>query len=188
MTATDLEAGDLADSPPPRRRRTGRLLAMSAAAVIVAAIVVAVLASNGGDDESDAPPVPRLNVIGDPNAAVSNALPDKGPVRGTLRVVAGPNEELAFTPNELTARTGVYRVTVEAASSGHNFGFLASSTTLSHILEPSFEGETASGRVFFPEAGDYEFACFVPGHAGMTGVVHVTGPRVKLEEALADAR
>jgi hypothetical protein len=43
-------------------------------------------------------------------------------------------------------------------------------------------------RVFFPEAGEYEFACFVPGHAGMRGVVHVTGPRVTLEKALAVAK
>jgi outer membrane protein assembly factor BamB len=118
--------------------------------------------------------------------AQQGTLPTNGPAQGTLRVTAAPRGTLSFAPASLSARTGIYRIDIDIAAAGHNFGF-ESSETRAPIVALDDAGKTVSVRAFFPHAGDYAFACFVPGHAAMRGVVHVSGPTLTLDEAVAAA-
>jgi plastocyanin len=104
-----------------------------------------------------------------------------------VKIIAGPNGNLIFDPDSMNVKTGLVKFEVDFASGGHTFLF-HDPATLFQELKPTGTG-TLSGVAFFGKPGDYTFFCATPGHeaAGMHGVVHVTGPPVTLDKALADA-
>jgi uncharacterized cupredoxin-like copper-binding protein len=162
--------------------RSGRLVAISG---VISALVgtSAVLTGCGGGGSASGTASTTVAVT-DP--APPPTLSRSGPSIGTLRVTAGPSKSLTFAPATLTAHTGIYRFVVDVATSGHAVAFLDPDVRFQPITLDE-AGAQPSGRAFFPKAGDYTFACLIPGHRGMSGVVHVTGPARTLHQALVDA-
>jgi len=174
---------------PARKIRIGRLVVGILAAAAVVALAVIVMTRNSDDDSASSSKSPRSGSTESSTTQPplgSPPLSAEGPAVGTLQITAGPDGSLSFAPTALNAGTGVYRVTIDVATGGHDFTFLARETLFRRLVL-SDAGSQVSGRVFFPRAGDYRFACLVPGHRGMSGVVHVSGPDTTLDQALAAA-
>ncbi len=114
--------------------------------------------------------------------AVPSTLPPTLKTKQVKDVTAGPT--LKFTPASIDAQTGLVKFNVTFAGS-HTFGF-HETTTLFPELKAAAPKESAVA--YFGAPGDYNYFCSIPGHeaAGMKGIVHVTGPAVPLEKALAD--
>jgi len=116
-------------------------------------------------------------------------LPATGPVQGSLTITASPTGRFNFAPSTLTARTGIYAVTlINGSNATHTLDFDLPAT-LWPGLEVNSRGETRKARIFFGNPGDYTFYCAFPGHraAGMQGVIHVTGPAITVDQAEAEA-
>jgi len=139
-----------------------------------------------------------LAIMGSGWLVLGHAQPEKtGPVSlpATLKVTqtlptitAAPGSNLVFSPNTVTAKTGLAKINVAIATSGHTFNIHEADT-----LFPGFNldqaGTTKSGIAFFPAPGTYNYFCAVPGHeaAGMHGTITVTGPAMTLAQALTAA-
>jgi plastocyanin len=106
---------------------------------------------------------------------------------GKLAILAAPAGQLKFAPSELTAKTGVYSITLTDGAVGQHTLDFDDPATLWAGVEVNNQGEKVTSRIFFGNPGDYTFFCAIPGHraAGMQGVVHVTGPPLTLAQALA---
>jgi len=125
-----------------------------------------------------------------PHPQTPPALPATGPVQGSLTITASPTGRFTFAPSRLTARTGIYELTlIDGSDAAHTLNFDAPAT-LWPGLEVTSRGETKTARIFFGGPGDYTFYCALPGHraAGEQGVVHVSGPTITLNQAEAPAR
>jgi plastocyanin len=110
-----------------------------------------------------------------------------GPTNGKFQIVSAPGGALKFTPVKLTMKTGVYAVTLRAASTGQHTLDFDDASTLFVGLEVNSEGDAPTSRIFFGKPGEYTFYCAIPGHraAGMWGTIEVTGDPITLEEAEA---
>jgi plastocyanin len=99
-------------------------------------------------------------------------------------VVSSPSGELKFTPNQLTAKTGLATIAGKVAGTGHTLAIEDPSAKF-QTLEFNAAGTTVSCVAFFPQAGQYAFQCTVDSHAanGMTGIINVTGPAITLADA-----
>ncbi|MGO9876043.1 MAG: plastocyanin/azurin family copper-binding protein [Acidimicrobiia bacterium] len=118
------------------------------------------------------------------NSAVLTAT---GPSQGSFTITAQPGAALSFGPSSLSAKTGIYSVTLhDGANTTHTLNFDQTSTLWAGLVVNS-QGEKLTSRIFFPTAGDYTYYCAVTGHraAGMQGVIHVTGPTLTLAQAEA---
>ena len=106
----------------------------------------------------------------------------------TLKVTAAPGGALKFSPDTLTAKTGLATFDVTVASPGHTFS-LQDSTTLFQSLSLDAGGTVKNGVAFFPAPGQYTYFCAIPGHeaAGMKGTITVTGAPTTLTAALTAA-
>jgi plastocyanin len=102
----------------------------------------------------------------------------------TVSLGASPGGQLKFTPNALTAKTGLATIKVDTLSPGHTFD-LEDPATMMAILNLDTSGQTVSGTAFFPHAGTYAFKCTIDDHAasGMTGTITVTGATMTLADA-----
>jgi len=121
----------------------------------------------------------------------SAALGPKGKYGDTISIIAGAGGRLAFAPASLSAKTGIYLVTLtDGADTQHTLNFDQTSTLWGSGLVVNKAGEKLTSRIFFGAAGDYTYYCAVPGHrsAGMQGVIHVTGPTVTEAQAAAAAK
>jgi plastocyanin len=100
-----------------------------------------------------------------------------------LKVTAAPGGNFAFAPNDISATTGLFKVTVTFAVAGHSFAFHEGTTRFAELKPPGAGPVTGVG--FFPAPGDYHFYCTYAGHeaAGMHGVIHVTGPPMTIDQA-----
>jgi plastocyanin len=105
----------------------------------------------------------------------------------TLKVTAAPGGAFAFAPNQLTAKTGLVKITVNFASAGHSFAFHEGDTRFAELKPPGAGPVTGVG--FFPAPGQYHFYCTYAGHeaAGMHGIITVTGPAMTIDEAATQA-
>jgi plastocyanin len=166
-----------------RRKSRAAIRAVAVLAMISLLLLLVSCGKSAGAGSTSSTSTPLAS---DPADIGPPPLPAAGPAQGTLRITAGPGNSLTFAPDNLNARTGLYRVTIEVASAGHAFAFLSPSTRFASLTLDR-AGAEVSGRVLFPKAGNYEFACLVPGHKGMAGIVHVTGPDRTLDQALSDA-
>jgi plastocyanin len=106
----------------------------------------------------------------------------------TISLTAAPGGRLAFSPNQLAAKTGLATIAVTVAGAGHTFD-MRDPSTLFASLSLDVAGAKKDGVAFFPQAGKYEFFCAIPGHeaAGMKGTITVTGKPMTLTEALTAA-
>jgi plastocyanin len=106
----------------------------------------------------------------------------------TISVTAAPGGRLAFSPNQLAAKTGLATIAVTVAGAGHTFD-IRDPATLFASLSLDAAGTKKDGVAFFAQAGKYEFFCAIPGHeaAGMKGTITVTGPTTTLTAALTAA-
>jgi plastocyanin len=106
----------------------------------------------------------------------------------SLNVTAAPGGQLKFTPDTLTAKTGLSTIDVTVAGSGHTFT-MQDPATLFEQLSLNAAGTKVSGVAFFPAPGNYTFFCSIPGHeaAGMKGTITVTGAPMTLAAALKAA-
>jgi plastocyanin len=103
-------------------------------------------------------------------------------------VVSSPSGALKFTPNVLTAKTGLATIAGKVAGTGHTLA-LGDPSTQFQTLEFNAAGTTVSCVAFFAKAGAYTFQCTVDSHAaaGMTGTINVSGPPMTLQQAEAAA-
>jgi plastocyanin len=106
----------------------------------------------------------------------------------TLSVTAAIGGNLKFTPDQLTAKTGLAKINVTVAGAGHTFN-MRDATTLFASLSLDAAGTVKSGVAFFPTPGSYGFFCAIPGHdaLGMHGTITVTGLPTTLTQALTAA-
>ncbi|HUI49728.1 MAG TPA: plastocyanin/azurin family copper-binding protein [Acidimicrobiia bacterium] len=123
-----------------------------------------------------------------PEKTGPTTLPATLKTKQTLNVTAAPGGQLKFTPNELSAKTGLASIVVTVAGAGHTFN-LQDPTTLFESLSLDAAGAKKEGVAFFPKAGSYTFFCAVPGHeaAGMKGEINVTGDPMTLDQAVTAA-
>ncbi len=123
-----------------------------------------------------------------PEATGPTTLPPTLKTTQALAVTAAPGGALKFVPDALSTKTGLVKINVLVAASGHTFS-MQDPTTLWQSLALNTAGVTDSGVAFFPKAGSYTFFCAIPGHeaAGMKGVITVTGPELTLAAALKAA-
>ncbi len=123
-----------------------------------------------------------------PEATGPTTLPATLKTKQTLAVTAAPGGALKFSPDALGTKTGLVKINVSVAASGHTFS-MQDPTTLWESLALNAAGVTDSGVAFFPKAGSYTYFCAIPGHeaAGMKGTITVTGPAVTLDVALKAA-
>jgi len=120
----------------------------------------------------------------------SAVLTATGPSQGSFTITSQPGAALSFGPSSLSAKTGIYAVTLQdGANTTHTLNFDQTSTLWAGLVVNS-QGEKLTSRIFFPTAGDYTYYCAVPGHraAGMQGVIHVTGPTLTLAQAEASGK
>jgi plastocyanin len=99
-------------------------------------------------------------------------------------VVSSASGALKFTPNALTAKTGLATISGKVAGTGHTLA-MGDPSTQFQTLDFNTAGTTVSCVAFFAHGGAYTFECTVDGHAaaGMTGTINVTGPAMTLQEA-----
>ncbi|MET1001994.1 MAG: plastocyanin/azurin family copper-binding protein [Acidimicrobiia bacterium] len=151
------------------RMRTGSL-ALCTAAFVFAVLLGGWLSLGSSEPEED----------------LSGPLPAEGPASVELPFTA--LAELKFDPSAAEATTGIALITLGDTGGTHTLAFEDTSTRFA-TLEVSAAGDTAEGRAFFGEAGDYVYYCTITGHreAGMEGVVTVAGDTLTLEQAEAAA-
>ena len=116
-------------------------------------------------------------------------LPDTLKVtQPVLKVTAAIGNKLQFTPDQLSATTGLAKIEVTVAGAGHTFN-LQDPATLFESLSLNAAGTTDAGIAFFPKPGPYTFFCAIPGHeaAGMKGIITVSGSPMTLTQALTAA-
>jgi plastocyanin len=120
-----------------------------------------------------------------PEKTGPTTLPDTLKTDQTVNVTAAPGGQLKFTPNQVTAKTGLAKIDVTVAGAGHTFT-MQDPTTLFEQLSLNAAGTKDSGVAFFSKPGTYTFFCAIPGHeaAGMKGEITVTGSPMTLDEAL----
>jgi plastocyanin len=120
-----------------------------------------------------------------PEKTGPTALPSTLKTDQTLDVTAAPGGNLKFTPDTLTAKTGLAKIDVTVAGAGHTFT-MQDPTTLMPSLSLNAAGSKVTGVAFFEKPGTYTFFCSIPGHeaAGMKGTITVTGAPMTLDEAL----
>ena len=120
-----------------------------------------------------------------PEKTGPTTLPETLKTKQTLVVTAAPGGRLAFAPNHLTATTGLAKIAVTIAGSGHTFD-MQDQATLFASLSLNAAGTKQDGVALFPHAGDYVFFCAIPGHEaqGMKGTITVTGKTMTLTQAL----
>jgi plastocyanin len=114
-------------------------------------------------------------------------LPATGAVDGSFTITAAPGGVLTFAPLTLTEKTGIYAITLVDGSTGpHTLNF-DNPAALWPGVQVSSGGDKVTSRIYFGTAGDYTFFCNIPGHraAGMSGVIHVTGPTLTVAQAEA---
>jgi len=123
-----------------------------------------------------------------PEKTGPTSLPPTLKTTQTLAVTAAIGGNLRFTPDQLTAKTGLAKIVVTVAGAGHTFN-LEDPTTLFASLSLNAAGTKDDGVAFFPKPGPYTFFCAIPGHEaqGMKGTITVTGPPVTLTQALTAA-
>jgi plastocyanin len=176
----DAEVWAAAERYVVRRRRHRHALAGAVVALVVVTggVVSTSVAHDGSKPSVGSDPAPT-----EPNAP----LPASGPIEGNFAVTASPGGLLAYQPATVTVTTGIYAIGLVAGSNTtHTLEFDDPSTLWSELMVDT-RGEVKTSRAFFGHAGDYLFHCVIPGHraAGMTGVVHVTGPTMTLAQAEA---
>jgi plastocyanin len=121
-------------------------------------------------------------------AAGSGTLACSLKTKQTVQVtVSSPSGALKFTPNSLTAKTGLATISGKVAGTGHTLA-MGDAATQFQTLEFNAPG-IVSCVAFFPHAGAYTFQCTVDSHAaaGMTGTINVSGPTMTLQQAEAAA-
>jgi plastocyanin len=163
-----------------KRRRHRHALAGAVAALVV---VTGGVVSLGVARHASAPSVGSDPVTTEPGSL----LPASGPIEGSLTITASPDGRLAYSPATVTVSTGIYAIGfVDGSNTTHTLEFDDPTTMWSELMVDT-QGEVKTSRAFFSHAGDYVFFCVIAGHraAGMTGVVHVTGPTMTLAQAEA---
>jgi len=123
-----------------------------------------------------------------PEKTGPTSLPATLKTKQTLAVTAAIGGNLRFTPDQLTAKTGLAKIVVTVAGAGHTFD-MRDANTLFASLSLDAAGTSKSGVAFFPTPGSYGFFCAIPGHdgLGMHGTITVTGPPTTLTQALTAA-
>ncbi|MDQ1447426.1 MAG: hypothetical protein QOC79_397 [Actinomycetota bacterium] len=121
-----------------------------------------------------------------PEKTGPTTLPATLKTKQTIQVTAAPGGRLAFSPNQLAAKTGLATIVVTVAGAGHTFD-MRDPSTLFASLSLDAAGAKKDGVAFFAQAGKYEFFCAIPGHdaQGMHGTITVTGATTTLTAALA---
>jgi len=167
ITAMILFGAALLSAASPRMRQ-------SAITLVSAAFILAIM--SGG-----------WLVLGhsQPEKTGPTTLPETLKTKQTIQVTAAPGGRLAFSPNQLTAKTGLATIAVTIAGAGHTFD-MRDSTTLFAALSLDAAGTKKDGVAFFAAPGTYGFFCAIPGHdaAGMHGTITVSGPATTLTQAL----
>jgi plastocyanin len=120
-----------------------------------------------------------------PEKTGPTTLPSTLKTTQTINVTAAPGGQLKFTPDQVSAKTGLATIDVTVAGAGHTFT-MQDPTTLFQQLSLNAAGTKDKGVAFFAKPGTYTFFCSVPGHeaAGMKGEITVTGAPTTLDEAL----
>jgi plastocyanin len=180
----DAEVWRAAERHLVRRRRRRHAIAGAAVTVALLAGGLVTAAVVRAGDSKVVPANPGGTTS--PGANVS-PLSAKGPITGAFTITALPS--IKFAPSVRTVRTGIYAVTfVDGSAASHTLEF-GDPATLWSPQRVSSRGEAKTSRIYFGQPGDYRFFCAVPGHraAGEQGVIHVTGPPITLEQAVATA-
>ena len=122
----------------------------------------------------------------EPEGEAGTTLPAEGASAYALTFES--SNALKFIPDAATGQTGIASITLTNGGGEHTF-HLEDGKTLFEQLGVQAAGDTATGRAFFGEAGDYVFYCTIPGHreAGMEGVITISGETVTLDQAEAAA-
>jgi len=122
----------------------------------------------------------------EPEGEAGTTLPPEGGFVAELQFES--NNSLQFVPSAADTTTGIVRITMVNAGGEHTL-HLEDGETLFETIGVQNAGDTAAGRAFFGEPGDYDFYCTIPGHreAGMEGVITADGEPVSIEAAEAAA-
>jgi plastocyanin len=122
----------------------------------------------------------------EPEGEAGSTLPAEGPFNFELTFES--TNALVFNPSQATGETGIAKVTLTNGGGEHTLHF-EDGNTLAETLSVQAAGDTATGRAFFGEPGEYVFYCTIPGHreAGMEGDVTIEGDPITLEAAEAAA-